>query len=367
MPHTCVVSPVAETDSALSQNDRESMSRSRSSRRSTRRPVPFLVLDENRFAWTAVSESHPQEVRPDRRGGTVLVYGPSGCGKTHLSELLRHPQSGKTHDDVLNVPVIGASDFIELTHSEEPDDAVAPLIAGNVFVFEDVQLLVRHSVAQRRLAALLDEAARSGTTTVCTSLHSPGDLKGLQPKLANRLRSGVSVAMRLPGPASREKLLQHFCTHLQIALPMPVIRLFARELSVSPRELLGVLLRFDDQARQQQVFPDATYARRFLKHELQPRDLTVDDVAKAVARQFGVRLGEMRSAARDQSLTLPRQCAMYLARELIGERYTQIGASFGGRSHSTVLHACSRITKLLADDPGLRQQLRRVQQVLKVG
>lgn len=263
--------------------------------------------------------------------------------------------------------MIAAAEFVELIQKDDPDDAIAPLMAASVFVFEDIQLLARHTSAQRRLAALLDDAARHGTTAICTSVSAPGDLKGLQLKLANRLRGGVCAAMRLPGPASREKLLQHFCTHLQIALPMPVIRLFARELSVSPRELLGVLLRFDDQARQQQLFPDAAYARKFLKYELQPRELTVDDVAKAVARQFGVRLSDMRSAARDQSLTLPRQCAMYLARELTGERYTEIGASFGGRSHSTVLHACSRIAGLLADDAGLRQQLRRVQQVLKVG
>ena len=343
------------------------MSRSRSPRSSTRRPVPFLVLDENRFAWTAVNERHPHESPSTKRGGLVLVYGPAGCGKTHLCELLGHPRFGRKRDNAVQIPVIAASEFVELTRSDDVDEALAPLTDSEVFVFEDVQLLVRHTTAQRRLASLLDEAARNGSTAVCTSIDAPGGLKGLQPKLSNRLRGGVSAAMRLPGPKSREKLLQHFCTHLQIALPMPVIRLFARELSVSPRELLGVLLRFDDQARQQQVFPDAAFARKFLKHELQPRDLTVDDVAKAVARQFGVRLSDVRSAARDQSLTLPRQCAMYLARQLTGERYAAIGASFGGRSHSTVLHACSRIAALLEDDPGLRQQLRRVQQVLKVG
>lgn len=342
------------------------MSRARPSRRAARRPVPFLVLDENRFAWTAVSENHPDEERTDRRGRPVLVHGPSGCGKTHLCELLRHPASGGQRKAATDVPLIGASDFVALVAPDQPDDALTPLTAGRVFVLEDLQLLARHTAAQSRLAALLDEAARSGTTAVCTSVSVPGDLKGLIPKLANRLRGGVSAAMRLPGPASREKLLQHFCTHLQVALPMPVIRLFARELAVSPRELLGVLLRFDDQARQQKVFPDAAFARRFLKYELQPRELSVDDIAKAVARQFGVRLGDMRSAARDHSLTLPRHCAMYLARELTGEHYSEIGVSFGGRSHSTVMHACSRISCLIEEDAGLRQQLRRVRQVLKI-
>ena len=342
------------------------MSRASSSRRTARRSVPFLVLHENRFAWTAVTEHHPAGERSDRRGRTVLVYGPSGSGKTHLCELLRHPQSGGKRKATLDVPFVGASDFVELVAPGQPDDALAPLTAGRVFVLEDLQLLARHDAAQHRLASLLDEAARTGTTAVCNSVRAPGDLQGLIPKLANRLRGGVSAAMRLPGPGSREKLLQHFCTHLQVALPMPVIRLFARELAVSPRELLGVLLRFDDQARQQQVFPDAAFGRRFLKQELQPRDVSIDDVAKAVARQFGVRLGEMRSAARDHSVVLPRQCAMYLARELTGERYTAIGASFGGRSHSTVLHACSRIASLIDEDPGLRQELRRVRQVLKI-
>lgn len=342
------------------------MSRSRSTRRVSRRPVPFLVLDENRLAWTAVTRRGLDESRSDARGQVVLIHGPAGCGKSHLCELLQHSASGDRRSDTADVPSVGASDFVELTQSSDADDLLAPLTDAPVFVLEDIQLLVRHAPAQRRLVTLLDEAARSGTTAVCTSINSPGDLKGLTPGLANRLRGGVTAAIRLAGPGSREKLLQHFCTHLQIALPMPVIRLFARELAVSPRELLGILLRFDDQARQQQVFPDATFARRFLKHELQPRDLTVDDVAKVVARQFGVRLSDMRSAARDQSLALPRQCAMYLARKLTGERYSEIGVNFGGRSHSTVMHACSRITQLIEDDAGLRQQLRRVEQTLKI-
>ena len=212
----------------------------------------------------------------------------------------------------------------------------------------------------------MDDLRRAETTIVCTSNQPPAELKGLIPRLANRFRGGLCVGVRNPGPASRTRLLSHFCSHLQIAIPQPVVRLFASELAVSPRELLGLLLRFDDLATQQRTIPDARLARAFLKQEIAPVTVTIDDIAKAVARQFGVRLSEMCSQARDHVVAVPRQCAMYLSRELTGEHYSKIGEYYGGRSHSTVLHACNRIHQQLDNDAGLRQQLKRARQALRL-
>lgn len=338
------------------------MSRSCKLRAAGSGSVPFLVLDENRLAWTAIdsfcADGKSSSVQPE----SVFVYGPSGCGKSHLCDLVVRP-------NIDAAQIVSSSDFVEqvarnfkAANTFDPVSEYSPL---GFLIIEDVQHLCRHQSAQRVFATLMDELRRSETTVVCTSNQTPAELKGLIPRLANRFRGGLCVAVRLPGPTSRAKLLSHFCSHLQIAIPQPVIRLFANELAVSPRELLGLLLRFDDLATQQKSMPDARFARAFLKQEIAPAAIQVEDVSKAVARQFGVRLADMRSQARDHAVAVPRQCAMYLSRELTGDHYSKIGEYFGGRSHSTVLHACNRIRQQLDNDAGLRQQLKRARQMLR--
>jgi chromosomal replication initiator protein len=338
------------------------MSRSRKSRAAGSGSVPFLVLDENRLAWTAVDSVCRDDDSAAFQLKSALIYGPSGCGKSHLCDLLV-----RAHEDAAKI--VSSSDFVEqvtrnykVANTFDPASEYSSL---KLLILEDVQHLCRHQSAQRIFATLMDELRRTETSVVCTSNQAPAELKGLIPRLANRFRGGLCVAVRIPGPASRVKLLSHFCSHLQVAVPLPVIRLFANELSVSPRELLGLLLRFDALVTQQKTMPDARLARAFLNQEIAPTAVEIEDIAKAVARQFGIRLADMRSQARDHAVAVPRQCAMYLSRELTGDHYSRIGEYFGGRSHSTVLHACNRIRQQLENDAGLRQQLKRARQILR--
>lgn len=339
------------------------MSRSRQTRAAGSRSVPFLVLDENRLAWTATESLHALKEPSSSCPQVTLIYGPPGTGKSHLCDLLLTSHS----DKATLVPAAAFAEQVARNYKvANAFDPVSEYSPFDLLILEDIQHLCRHPSAQRVLATLMDELRRYETTLVCTSNQPPAELKGMIPRLANRFRGGLCVSVRHPGPASRTQLLSHFCSHLQIAIPQPVLRLFATELAVSPRELLGLLLRFDDLARQQKKMPDARLARAFLNQEIAPRRVAVEDVAKAVARQFGVRLSEIRSPARDHVVAVPRQCAMFLSRELTGEHFSKIGDYFSGRSHSTVLHACNRIRQRLESDAGLRQQLKRVRQILRI-
>ncbi|MBI1310659.1 hypothetical protein GC176_05060 [bacterium] len=362
------------------------MSRPRRSGPASGNAVPFLVLDENRLAWTGIQSLVTESGSSGRLGRCVLIYGPAGCGKSHLCDVLIREQTGRS---AARCERLSAADFREIrsgwTHSETNTDSDGELsddgqpagafeLAGwlnrltrcDLVVVEDIQQLVRHAAAQQLFRALFDSLRQSGTDLVVTSLQTPGDLKGLQGRIVNRLRGGLCVGVKRPGPTSRERLLGHFCSHLQITIPQPVLKAFAKLLAVSPRELLGTLLRFDEIARQQRRMPDIELARAFLRQEILPTKVTIESVAKAVAREFGVKLAEMRSTSRDHVVAVPRQCAMYLARELTSEHLSTIGDYFSGRSHSTVLHACSRIAEQIEEDAALRQQIVAVRRVLNV-
>ncbi len=360
------------------------MSRSRRQGPASGSAVPFLVFDENRLAWTGIQSLVSDARSPRGFGRCVLIYGPAGCGKSHLCDVLIRELTEKSSGQCER---LSAGDFREIRGgwSDAADDLILDEDSGSerdsvdivesagwlrrlsqrdLVIVEDIHHLVRHSAAQQLFRALHDALRQSGTDLVVTSLQTPGDLKGLQSGITNRLRGGLCVGVKRPGPASRERLLSHFCSHLQIATPQPILKAFAKQLAVSPRELLGTLLRFDEVVRQQRRMPDAELARAFLRQEILPAEVTIEAVAKAVAREFGVRLGDMRSSSRDHVVAVPRQCAMYLARELTGEHLTTIGKYFSGRSHSTVLHAYSRIAEQIEEDAALRQQVVAVRRVL---
>lgn len=339
------------------------MKRSRKPRASAASSCPFLVVDENRLAWTAAQSILDDEESLQDRGRLILLYGPSGTGKSHLCELVARHLSQPDSEVVMRYDSIELLDRLGPDHRHEEFWPESPS-AGRVLIVEDLQHLRQQSV-QRAFAWRIDEMLRRGTTGLFTSICPPGELKGILPRLKSRLRGGTLIPIRIPGPASRLKLLEHFCSHLQIALPHEVLKLFARELPVSPRELLGTLLRFEELARARRELAALPLARAFLRQEPGEAELSLNDIAKVTARQFGVRLSDMKSKSRDQSIALPRQCAMFLCRELNGEHLSRIGAYFSNRSHSTVLHACSRIAGLLEKDATLRREVEAIRRSLR--
>jgi chromosomal replication initiator protein len=331
------------------------MKRLRKPRASAAGSCPFLVVDENRFAWTAIQSLVDESVTGEDAGKVIFLYGPSGVGKSHLCQLVESQCEQKLPGSVMRYESVDLLDRLGAEHRHE-EFWLESKAEGRVLIVEDLQHL-RHQSVQRTLAWRVDEMIRRGMTGLFTSIASPGELKGFVPRLRSRLTGGSVIPVQLPGPASRQRLLEHFCSHLQVALPHEVLKLFSRELSVSPRELLGTLLRFDELARARREVAALPLARAFLRQESDVSQLTVHGIAKATAREFGVRLSDVRSKARDQSIALPRQVAMFLARELTGERLSKIGEYFSNRSHSTVLHACTRVAGLVEEDPALRRHV----------
>jgi chromosomal replication initiator protein len=339
------------------------MKRSRKPRASAASSCPFLVVDENRLAWTAAQSLPGIDESVADRGRLILLYGPSGTGKSHLCELVERQLSLGKPDAVMRYDSVELLEKLGPDHRHEDFWPESPS-AGRVLIVEDLQHL-RHESVQRAFAWRIDEMLRRGTTGLLTSIVPPGELKGFLPRLKSRLRGGTIIPLRMPGPASRLKLLEHFCSHLQVALPHDVLKLFAREVPVSPRELLGTLLRFEELARARRELAALPLARAFLRQEPAGAELSLNDIAKATARQFGVRLSDMKSKSRDQAIALPRQCAMFLCRELTGEHLSKIGAYFSNRSHSTVLHACGRIAGLLDEETALKRDVDQIRRALR--
>jgi chromosomal replication initiator protein len=210
------------------------------------------------------------------------------------------------------------------------------------------------------LLAACNDLTAAGCQMIWTSRDSPADLVGYLKKLVSRFRAGVLARLKPPGAESRLKLLEHFAGLQHLRLPEDAAQALAADLPVSPRELWSVVLRLKALSQQRRPV-SSDLVRRFLQQEVAPRKPRLDEISRSVARQFGVSVSQLRSRRQSRGVVLPRQCAMLLARQLSGRSLKQIGNYFGGRDHSTVIHACQRLALLLPQEADLRLNLLQIE------
>jgi chromosomal replication initiator protein len=329
---------------------------------STATKVPFLVLPENRFAYEALSSIGEGPVRP------IYLYGPSGSGKSHLVRygvrkfVGRHP--GARVQQVTAAEF--AADFATASSRKTIPLFQAATREFELVVIEDLQTLDRRRETQIQLLALCDELSASGCQVIWTSRNPAGELTQFSRKLVSRFRGGVTARVRQPGPAGRQQLLEHFAMSRQLTIPAEAAQKLAFGLPISPRELWAVLTQLDAIARHQRRPIDSDLVRRFLRHEVLVPRPRLEDVCRAVARQFGVSPAQLRSRIQSRAAVHPRQCAMLIARELTGCSLKEIGHYFGKHDHSTVIHACRRLKAEAPHDAELRLNLSQIEALLGV-
>ncbi len=322
--------------------------------------VPFLVLPENQFAYEAIQSIGEGKPRP------IYLYGASGVGKSHLARhavrlfLTRQPTARVQHLTAADF----AADFLEAS-----SDHTIPIFQSatrdfDLFVLEDLQALCPRPSAQEQLLALCNDLTGAGCQFIWTSRFSPGDLDGFLKKLVSRFRGGFLARLKLPGTGSRARLLEQFAQWQELPLPADAVSLLAGGLAVSPRELWAVVTQLEALSRQERRPVDSDLVRRFLKQETSPPKLHLRAICQVVARHFGISAGQLRSRKQSRVVVVPRQCAMFLARQHSGQSLKQIGGYFGGRDHSTVVHACQRLEALVHKDADLRLNLSQIESAL---
>jgi chromosomal replication initiator protein len=318
----------------------------------------FLILPENRFAAEAVARLG----QPTAAGESVppiYLYGPAGVGKSHL--VRQGVQQYLGREPAARVEITTAAQFAADFAEAAVDKTISLFQAAtrnvDLLVIEDLQGLDRRRESQIQLLHLCDELISRGGQVVWTSHRSPGDLPSFLRKLVSRFRGGISAQLRPPGPASRIKLLLHFAAGEKLRLPEACARLLAEKLPVSPRELRSVIGQLETLAGQARVPVDLPLVRKFLAHEVTPAKPQLEEVAAAVARQFGISVKRLRSRLQSRDVVYPRQIAMLAARVLAESSLEQIGSFFGGRDHTTVMHACRKLCTQLPTDLELRFHL----------
>lgn len=333
----------------------------------------FVIGDSNRFAHAAalaVAELPGQAYNP------LFIYGPPGVGKTHL-----------LHSIGNYVLAYGAGLSVRYTTVETfTNDFLAALQRGDmggfkgryrhadVLLVDDVQFLVSKAKTEEEFFHTFNALHDMGSQLVLTSDCLPRDLGALEDRLRERFEAGLVTAIGPPDVSTRLTVLRKRAQHDGVTFAEDeVLPLLAERVPDNVRALEGAFIR---------VVAFASLTGRAVTAELTEEVLadlypaaqragnqspTVESIQDLTADAFGLTREELLSASRAARLAWPRQVAMYLAREHTGETLPAIGARFGGRNHTTVMHACRRAAERLATDPEALEVVRRLTDRLTPG
>lgn len=327
----------------------------------------FLRLPENRLAVAAVKKLAPGSRR--RATSLVTVVGPSGCGKTHLArQLIRGWEEQRNQQKLI---VTTASQFAAQLAEASAAGKVSQFQTRyrndvSLLVCEDIQILGPRRETQQQLIAVIDDVMAQGGSVLITSTRMPGTIRGLDRRLVNRLHGGVCVSIKLLGKESRRKLVEQYLKSESFRLKPAEIDMVVGEQPASPRELLGTLAQLSRESslRQGRSARTGNELQHLLRERQRPAEIAIDDIARVTAARFGVRTADLKGPRRSQTIALARQTAMYLARELGGMHYADIGAFFNRGNHSTVIHACRKIAAERRSNETLDREIRRTQEEL---
>jgi chromosomal replication initiator protein len=316
----------------------------------------WVTTPENRFARVAVQRVADCICSGNlrRKVNPLFLHGSSGTGKTHLVAALADEVTRRCPD--LVVSIIPAGDCTPTAPSEDATDILTAVRDADLLVVEDLQHLPERSVEV--LTRMFDRRLARQQQMIFTASAGPGRLSHLPGRLSGRLACGLVVGLEPLSSASRFALLQDRAQRRGLAVGGDVLRWLSERVGGSARQLEGALSRVETLARLHGRPPDLAAVAEQFRAEAESSRPTVERIAERVSRYFRVEPEQLRSRRRGRSALLPRQVGMYLARLLTPLSLRQIGAYFGGRDHSTVLHACRKVEQALARDSSLSGAVR---------
>jgi chromosomal replication initiator protein len=317
----------------------------------------FVIGDSNRLAHAAaltVSELPAHAYNP------LFICGPPGVGKTHLLRSIA--TFIVAHNPGLQVrSTTGESftnGFLRALSSGGLDTFKAGFRHVDVLLIDDVQFLERKTRTEEEFFHTFNALYDAGSQIVLTSDRPPNDLQALEDRLRERFQSGLVADIRPPDFPTRLAILHKRAQHDGIESADPqALEIVAKRITVNVRALEGALIRVVAFSSLTGRPLTASLAEEVLdglypKAEQGPR--SIDEIKAATCKQFGISAEELVSPARTARLAWPRQVAMYLARELTQESLPTIGREFGGRDHTTVLHAWRRTGERISTNPSSR-------------
>jgi len=322
----------------------------------------FVVGPENHLAYAA---AQAVAERPGDGYNPLFIYGGTGLGKTHLLHAIGHACQAANRR-VLYVPSeTFTNDLIEAIRTSTTEAFRETYRTVDVLLIDDIQFLAGKEATQEEFFHTFNALHDNGAQIVISSDRRPRAVPMLEERLRSRFEWGLMVDVPPPALETRIAILQRKAEMRGVAIPEDTLYFVAQRVQTNVRELEGVLNKLLMLAQLRQVAPDVRLAEAALADIAAARPtLTVQQVLEAVSEHYRLAIEDLTGPSRVRRLARPRQIAMYLMRAETDASLSQIGRALGGRDHSTVLHACERIARLVEEDETLRREVQAIRERL---
>ncbi len=319
----------------------------------------FIVGPSNNFVAAAaerISESDEVSFNP------LVIYGGVGLGKTHMMHAIAWKI--RSNNPKRKVVYLSAEKFMyQFVRALREQDTMSfkeQFRSADVLMIDDVQFIAGKNSTQEEFFHTFNALVDQSKQIIVSSDRSPADLEGIEERLRSRLGWGIVAEIHQTTYELRLGILQSKVDDIKNCdIPKNVLEFLAHKITSNIRELEGALKRLvaHSQLVGRPVSLDTAYD---VLHDLiraNNRKVTVEEIQKKVAEHFSIRLSDMSSARRARAVARPRQIAMYLSKQLTSRSLPEIGRNFGGRDHTTVMHAVSRIESLMLEDSSVADDL----------
>ncbi len=312
----------------------------------------FVVGNSNRFAHAAcyaVGES------PSKAYNPLFIYGGVGLGKTHLMQAIGHHIMKKRPG--YTVVYVSSEQFTNELIGSIKDDNMAGFRnkyrGVDVLLVDDIQFLAGKERTQEEFFHTFNTLYESDKQVVISSDRPPRNIPTLEDRLRSRFEWGLITDIQPPDLETRVAILRKKAQSEDYNIPYDILDYIANYIDSNIRELEGALVRLVAYATITNKPLDMTTASEALKDILpppEPKKITIESIQNTVSKYYGIEISELLSKKRNKHVVYPRQIAMYLCRRLTEASFPQIGEQFGGRDHTTVMHANEKIERDLEND-----------------
>ena len=316
----------------------------------------FVEGKSNQFALAA---AHQIAENPGRAYNPLFIYGGVGLGKTHLMHsvgrviLDKNPKAriAYVHSERF------VNDMVRALQHNTINEFKRQYRSVDALLIDDIQFFVGKERSQEEFFHTFNALLEGQQQVILTCDRYPKEVEGLEERLKSRFGWGLTVPIEPPELETRVAILMKKAVAEGVELPNEVAFFVAQRVSSNIRELEGALRRVMANARFTGRAISLEYTKECLRDILavQDRQVTLENIQKTVADFYRVRVTEMLSKKRSRSIARPRQVAMCLAKELTNHSLPEIGDAFGGRDHTTVLHACRKVVELRGEDSKINE------------
>ncbi|MEC8200254.1 MAG: chromosomal replication initiator protein DnaA [Pseudomonadota bacterium] len=327
----------------------------------------FIVGKPNELAFAAARRCAEAETAPYN---PLFLYSGVGLGKTHLMHAIAW-HIRQTRPEKRAVYLSAEKFMYQFIRALRFRDTVAfkeQFRSVDILMIDDVQFIAGKDSTQEEFFHTFNALVDQNRQIVISADKSPNDLEGMEERMKSRLGWGLVADIHPTTYELRYGILQAKADELKIDIPPKILEFLAHKITSNVRELEGALNRIVAYANlvgrpitletTQDVLHDVLRAN--------DRKVTIEEIQKRVAEHFNIRLSEMYSSRRARAVARPRQIAMYLAKQLTVRSLPEIGRKFGGRDHTTVMHAVRKVEELKATDNGFSEDVELLRRMLEV-